>query len=272
MRTVKRRKYLKTLGTGTAGMVGSSGIISATQKSAGWEHRMDLYHQARKVLQKTDDVSKFREFLSAHGMPYGKKDIRYNVHRPTSSDGPTTQYLDQADLQIWLTIAQPDCSEYPYRYTGELTIDWSWQGADDWGAPPDDAMGITFSDRHFWIPDLDGDEYWSDSYLYNSNQSSTGIGFGVDDNGADTAGKISAGAQLRWNQATDETANQRFLYGQYTHAYDDPEASWAALGFSVGGFTISWQTSFDGGEWSTDKDHNDVPLKVSAADADCILY
>lgn len=246
-----------------------SGLMTATGISVpavakGNPGREDgVYEQALHVMERTGSVAQFRRYLSNHGVPYTTTDITYSVPKTIEDDEASTEYLDEEDLQIWLTLSRPNCN-YPGRYRTEISFDWSWQGADDWGEAPDDAIGITFSDRHFWIPDEDGDEFWTNhSNVEYDSQGAQGIGFAVDDALADDGQLYSAGCKLRSQSGTSDPLSSRKVYGEYEHTYD---GSWASIGYSVGSISLSWSSS--GGSWDTNEDHNDVPLVTNPADLD----
>ncbi len=228
------------------------------------ENRGDaIYEEALHKMKETGSVSKFRKYLSKHGVSYNTTDQVYTVTKNNEDSGLSAQYLDQADLQIWLTLSRPNC-DYPDRYRAEISFDWSWQGVDDWGDYPDDVVGMTFSDRHFWIPDQNGNEFWtSGSNIDYKSQGSDGIGFSVFDAAADDGSLYSGGCKLRTQSGTSDPLASRKVYGQYTHTYS---GTWSGLSFSVGMIGISWSSS--GGAWDTHVDQNDDPLVVNAASLD----
>lgn len=254
-----RRKVLKLLGGSAATLsIGSSQGAAAGQEPT-WQQSKKIYEQARRVLSETASVERFRRYLANHDINYVAKDVSYNVTH--SGDEPSAQYLDEEDLQIWLTLSRPNCY-YPDRYHAELSWNWGWQDADDWGYYPDDAVGLTWSDRHFWLPDLDGDEFWTNhSYVDYESRSTEGIGFSHYDYGGDDDYTYSAGAEVRWRDATSDSSSERQIIGEYEHTWS---GSWSGMSISVGYVSLSWNDP--GGSWDTQEDHNDTPLVVNAAD------
>lgn len=263
---LSRRNVLRSCGiaAGAALVPGISGARSQTPRGND-----ETYEQALQIMEGTQDVEKFRDHLANNGYKYNALDQTCQVPAPDGDDDDISpEYLDKADLQIHLTLSRPECSD-PYDYHAELSFNWEWQGVDDWGVQPDDAIGMTWSDRHYWVPDLGGDEYWtSTSDISYDSESPEGIGFSVYDIAVDTQGLCSAGCELRWNEGTSDSAAQRTVYGEYEHTY---AGAWSGMSISVGAVSLSWTSS--GGSWDTSTDHNGDPLKVNAADLsydDCV--
>lgn len=222
-----------------------------------------VYERALHVMNKTGSVAQFRKFLSNHSVTYTTADATFSVPKANENEDASTEYLDVEDLQIWLTLSRPNC-DYPSRYRTEISFDWSGQDSDDWGDFPEDVVGVTFSDRHFWIPDENGSEYWTNhNYIDYDSQGAEGIGFSVDDVSADDGQLYSAGCKIRSQSGSSDPLSSRKVYGEYEHTYS---GSWSSLGFSAGLISLTW--SDPGGSWDTNEDHNDVPLVANLGDLD----
>lgn len=210
-RLLSRRNVLRLCGiaAGAALIPGSSGAESENPRGND-----DTYEQALQILEETQDIQKFCDHLEKNGYKYNALDRTSKVpESPGDDDKIDPDGLNEANLQTFLTLSRPECSD-PYEYHAELSFSWEWQGPEDWGVLPDDAIGMTWSDRHYWVPNLDGDEYWTtiDDISYDS-ESPEGMGFNIADVNVDTQGLVSAGCELRWNDGTSDSAAQRTVSG-----------------------------------------------------------
>lgn len=254
-----RRQVLKTASLGF-GLALGPGIVHGKNSETPTDK---IYEAALERMQQQDSVAAFRDHLAKHDIAYTTADAKFKVEKSDGdNDESSIQKLDKADLQIWMTLSRPNC-DYVDRYRGEISFDWSWQDWNDWGDFPDDAMGITFSDRHFYIPDQNGGEYWTSDKVDYDSQNHEGIGFSIYDVGADDGQVYSAGAKLWKNTATSDSNSQRKIYGEYEHTWN---GEWSGLSISVGMISLNWTSSGDA--WDTNEDHNGVPLVSNAGDLD----
>lgn len=254
---------LKSLGAATA--LSTVGVpVSATGGEPTLEEIVDRSH---RVLQAAGP-EKQHEFLRNRGVGTAMDSATWQVPTGTN-DGVSIEWLSMAEISLSFSL-YTDCSSSGYA-NGTYIAELSWQydaSIDDWGASPDDFVGIAWDENTWYYEDnnlSDIDEN-SGQIEYYSGSSGEGPAWSVYDEATIDNGYEFDGQDYYWVNVDivwtgqDHEMDNKTIAASYSHTWSDVTITGVGVSYPAG---VTVSVSNETQEWTKDYNNEGDFLRLS---------